>query len=76
MPNGRSLSVDKCVMKGAEKATELVEENGDQHPAFLSILLLFFLSLFGNAGLLACCWSYRKRYFETKIARHYDIFQG
>ena len=34
------------------------------------------LMLVCAAGLLVCCLKYRRDYVDSKISRHYDVFQG
>ena len=76
VPDSGRLSLSKCVFRGSKVLPPLIDQYANDHAAVIVLSILLALTCFLAAGLLVCCLKYRREYVDTKIARHYDIFQG
>jgi hypothetical protein len=76
VPDTGRLAVSKCVYKATTVSPPLIDIYANQHGTVIVLSIFLGLTVLAAGGLGACCFWYRRQYLDTKIERHYDIFQS
>lgn len=76
VPDSGRIALSKCVFRGTKVLPPLVDQYVDDHAVVVVLSIFLALALILAGGLLVCCLKYRREVVDTRIARHYDIFQG
>ena len=76
VPENSRISLSKCVFRAATVSTPLIDIYASEHTTVVVLGIFLALVVLLAGGLLVCCLKYRRDYVDTKISRHYDIFQG
>jgi hypothetical protein len=70
------LALSKCVFVSDDPSSTLINVCRSEHTTVVVLSIVVGLMLVCAAGLLVCCLKYRRDYVDSKISRHYDVFQG
>ena len=76
VPDSGQLYISKCMFRAGSTSPPLIDIYANQHVTVVILSIFLGFSLLAAGGLGACVYWYRRQYLDTKITRHYDIFQG
>ena len=75
-PDSSKLALSKCVFHSTGPVPVLIDTCYSQHTTVTVLSVLLALTLLAAGVLLFLCLRYRREYVDTKVSRHYDIFNG